>query len=195
MKRIIQSIIIFHLLFFLLTNTCIANVTVSPPELSITMTEELITGNTTKKITITNDYNTSVNVSWYKEHPNPLSWMRPNRSCIPNISWIDIQPIWKNIPGNSNASFFIYLQIPDEEDNYNQTWESWITFRLGQQGFANYESAVRLYIDTPLYSNTNNTEPPDIPSNPSSTNEAILGVFLITIFCIFLLMRKKKQTN
>ena len=196
MKKIFQHIIILYFLFCLQTTICTANVRVTPPELSITMTEELIQGNTTKKITIINDHNTTINVSWYKEHPNPLEWIRPNRTCIPNISWIDVQPIWKNIPGNSNASFYIYLTIPDEQENYNQSWESWITFKLGQQGFAAYESAVRLYIDTPPYTNSNpNNQTDNSSSNPSSTNEALIGIFLITSFSILFIIRKRKQIS
>ena len=195
MQQRFPNLIGIFIILFLVTTICSANVRVSPPELSITMIEEFIQGNTTKKITIFNDHNTTVNVSWYKEHPNPIEWMRPNRTCIPNISWIDVKPIWKNVSGNSNTSFYIYLEIPDEKANYNQSWESWITFKLGQQGFASYESAVRLYIDTPLYTSINNSNQQDNSSkDPSSTNEAVVAVFLITAFSVLLLLRKKKQS-
>lgn len=75
-----------------------ASITVQPLELSITMDKEFIHGNTSKKITITNNNDDSFNATWYIEHPDPISKIRPNRTCMPSLSWVDVEPKWFVIP-------------------------------------------------------------------------------------------------
>lgn len=151
MKRlsILISILLLSLFF---ASFCKANFTVQPAEISITMTNEFIYGNTFKKITVTNNNNYSINMTWYLENPNPISWMRPNRTYMPNLSWVDLNPRWCIISPWKYANFYIYLFMPGSKDYLNQHWETWVTFKHGKDsevGMFNQEYAVRVYIDTP----------------------------------------------
>ena len=64
MKKIVPQllIIIIPLIF---SSLCKGNISVQPPEISITMKDEFIHGNTSKKITITNTNNNNINATWY----------------------------------------------------------------------------------------------------------------------------------
>ena len=118
------------------------------------MDELFMHGNTSKKITVTNNNEFSINASWYVEHPNPISWMRPNRTRITDLSWIDAMPKWQIVNPKAAVSFYIYLDIPESEELLDQHWETWITFKLDSQDnggdIIHQEYAVRIYIDTPL---------------------------------------------
>jgi len=176
-----------------------AELIVSPPELSITMDNEFIEGNTSKKITITNNQNDNYNVTWYLDNPYPIEWMRPNKTVIPNLTWIDLNPKWMILPQNNYSDFFIYLSIPKSDEFLNKSWETWVTFKfenLGSGEFFNQEFAVRLYIDTPkaVYDASNQT---NIKPNSNQIAEVvIISIGIITIFALIvtciILTRKPK---
>ena len=119
------------------------------------MNEEFLIGNTTKKIVVSNNNNFIYNATWYIEHPNPISWLRPNKTFIPDLSWINVDPNLIRISPNEIGEFYIHLNIPETKENLNQHLETWITFKEGKSnesgGFINQEFAVRVYIDTPEY--------------------------------------------
>ena len=116
------------------------------------MDDEFIYGNTSRTISVRNDNDFSVNVSWYVEHPNPESWMRPNRTFIPDLSWVDASPEWCIIEPGDTKLFYIYLDIPESEENLDQHWETWVTFNQDpNEGLFNFEQAVRVLIDTPYF--------------------------------------------
>jgi hypothetical protein len=179
---------IFSLFFLLLiTSTCTADFNVTPRELNITMSNEFINGNTSKEIiVINNDNDKSVNISWYLSDPEPISSMRANKTTIPDLNWIDLEPKWQIIPANSYAIFYIHLNIPEIFENFDKSWESWITFKSETTGFINIEHAVRFYIDTPV--NTCILED-KTQSNGSIENILIIAVvaFLIIMFIILIL--------
>jgi len=145
-----NTTIFFIIFFFLLCSTVSkASINVQPLEISIVMDDDFIHGNTFKKITVTNNNADSFNVTWYIEHPTPISKLRPNRTYMPNLSWIDVEPKWAVIPSKGSEAFYIYLDAPENDELRDQHWETWVTFRTGKQGSFNFEQAIRVYIDTP----------------------------------------------
>ena len=193
MKKILLPLI--FLLFSLIFSAIpVKSLYVQPLEISIIMDESFIHGNTSKKITATNNYDYPYNVTWYVENPNPISSMRPNKTNMSDLSWIDVEPKWQIIPPYSNEDFYIFLDIPETKENTRKNWETWIIFKGGNQefdqGIFNFEYAVRVYIDT--------------PSNISSvgvgkqTNTQILPIALVAILILvlviigFFVIKKKK---
>ncbi len=136
-----------------------AGITVSPLELTIAMEDEFLSGDTGMKITVYNAGDQDVNVTWYIEHPNPPSYMRANKTTMPNLSWIDVEPSWIVLQPHRSARFSIFTDIPDRTDLYDQHWEVWVTFKSGKQGMFAFEHAVRVYIDTPAESEPDGTLP------------------------------------
>lgn len=203
MKRlsILISIILLSLIF---ASTCKGDVIVQPPELSITMDNEFIHGNTSKKITVTNNNDYDVNMTWYLENPNPISWMRPNRTYMPDLSWIDLKPRWNIIPPHNSANFYIYLSIPESSEYLNQHWETWITFKQGTQksggGLFNQEYAIRTYIDTPKKVEISNNQNNDLFSikigdqiKIPASDIIILAAIATTLAIVYIVIRNKKS--
>jgi len=91
------------------------------------MEDDIIEGNTTKKITVTNKNSYNISVRAWMIHPDVIEWIRPNRTLIDNISWITIKPEKTIIPSYSTSSFYIYISIPNEFKNqiYDKKWEIW----------------------------------------------------------------------
>jgi hypothetical protein len=153
MNKTVCVLLLLFLLFF--TISCQANVIVEPAELTITLTDNFLQENTSTNITILNDNNYTINVTWYLEHPNPPSLLRPNRTFIENLSWIQVTPSWQLVDSYATASFSISLIIPQRSDLFNQHWETWVTFtphREHGNGIFSQEYAIRVYIDTPISS-------------------------------------------
>lgn len=149
-KTLALTILLLLPLFFSTFSN--ASMTIQPLELTITMNDEFIHGNTLKTISVRNDNNFSVNVSWYVENPTPESWMRSNRTFIPNLSWIDVSPKWSVIEPGDTELFYIYLDVPESEENLDRHWETWVTFNQEPAGgLFNLEQAVRVLIDTPYF--------------------------------------------
>jgi hypothetical protein len=186
-KTIFLALILLLLLTFSIT--CEGTFNVQPRELTITMDNEFINGNTQEKITIINNNNFSTNISWYIEHPNPISYLRPNKTCMPNLSWIDVKPQWQILSLNGTAEFYIYLNIPENDEHLDQHWETWITFKEEPHEFINIESAVRIYIDTPegVPICNNNKEMPLF-------YVVLLIVIVIALLIISILIVKKKKS-
>jgi hypothetical protein len=203
MKRlfILISVILLSLIF---TSICKGDVIVSPPEISIKMDNEFINGNTSKKITIINNNDYEFNMTWYLENPNPMSWMRPNRTYMPDLSWIDLKPRWNIIPPHSSANFYIYLSIPESSEYLNRHWETWITFKQGTQesggGMFNQEYAIRTYIDTPQKVEISNNPNNDLFSitigdkiKISVSDIIILAAISTTLAIVYIAIRNKKS--
>jgi len=194
MKKIVPQllIIIIPLIF---SSLCKGNIGVQPPEISITMKDEFIHGNTSKKITITNTNNNDINATWYLEHPDPPSSIRPNRTFIPDLSWIDVKPKNSLIPPNGAGEFFIYLNIPENIETLDKHWETWITFKQESSGgIFNQEYAVRVYMDTPTeiaFNNQSQGLPMSLIMTISIAIFVIIGIG--TCFVIVRILRTKKQ--
>jgi len=193
MKKIIIGLIIVISIYSFI-ETCSSEIQVDPSEISISMSNEFIFGNTSKNIFILNNNSEIINMSWYIEHPTPESWMRPNKTQMPNLSWICLEPKWQIIPENSSKDFYIYLQIPDSDDNYNQSWEVWATFKSDTGGLIQQEYAIRIYIDTPTKSTD---EKQDQTSNENDNLYQLpIIIFLIALFSIIAIsiinLKKKK---
>ena len=181
---------------------CKGDFFLQPREMSIIMDNKFIHGNTSKKIMITNNNNYSTNISWYLEHPNPISWMRPNKTFIPSLSYVNLNPKWYIIPPKDSISFYVYLDIPKIEEHLKQHWETWVTFKEeNQKSIFNQQHAIRLYIDTPVdLINSNNCS-----INESSIqrkdyiNVTLLVIVISIVFTILLLalvsltFKKKKS--
>ena len=187
------------LLFLTSISICKGDFGVHPRELSITMGNEFVKGNTLRYITLQNGNDYSINISWYLDHPDP-PLMRLNKTFIPDLSWIDVKPQWQIIPQGSSAAFYIYLDIPENEENLNQHWETWITFKREKKQFFNIENAVRLYIDTPTELIINDDQGSDSLSIVTGDQTKvplidfiIVSVIVILIISGFLVIRKKKS--
>ena len=203
MKKTILLIFFILLLLFFSTNS-IANLSVQPIEISIDMQDEFISGNTSKIIVVTSNYDCDCNVTWYKEHPDPIEWIRPNRTKIPNLSWIDVQPKWQIIPPGVHANFYIYTNVPKNEETISKNWETWITFKMGGQehsaGPFNREYAVRVYIDTPESIENENalpgvsTEDQVVPSIHTAILIFIICIILLLLLVVLLNFKSKKNS-
>jgi hypothetical protein len=195
MNKTILILLLFFSLFF--TFSCQANIVVEPAELTITITENLQQENTSTDITIVNDNNYTINVTWYLEHPNPPTFLRPNRTFIENLSWIHVIPSWHLLNPHANASFSIFLTIPKRNDLFNQHWETWVTFTPHGEydnGVFSQEYAIRVYIDTPVSSTQ-----PSIPDSNALEHEffiplLIAGAISAGSILAFFWFWKKKST-
>lgn len=178
MKKILGLSSLLFLLLLVCFPICKANFDLQPRELFVTMNDEFIQGNTSKSVRIINPNDENINISWYIDHPT-LDLIRENRTKIPSLSWISLEPQWQIIPPKSNAIFYIYLDIPKQQKNLNQHWEIWPVFKQEESQFFNWEHTVRLYIDTP-------NKLPDYNNQNILTaimeNMVIIGI--ITIICV-----------
>jgi len=188
------------ILFLTSISICKGDFGIHPRELSITMGNEFIRGNSLRYVTVQNGNDYSINISWYIDHPVPISDMRPNKTLIPDLSWINVKPQWQIVPPHSSAAFYIYLDIPENKEHLNQHWETWITFKKEKKQFINIENAVRLYIDTPIEIITNDNQGSDSLSiaagdqiNIPLIDFIIATIIVILIIISFLVIRKKKS--
>jgi hypothetical protein len=199
MKKLFAGIFIF-LLFLTFSYSCKANIIIYPEEVSIKMDEDLIYGNTSKRIVVTNNNKEEFNVTWYLENPTPPSKIRPNRTIIPDLKWIDLEPKWKMIPPRSSGIFYIHLNIPKTKNTVNKKWESWITFKSADKEFFNIEYAIRFYIDTPT--NVPGIEDDDgdffsiklgDPFTITLSSVAIVIAIFLTVFVLKLKIKRKNK--
>lgn len=175
---------------------CKGNFDLQPRELFVTMEDEFIKGNTSKSVRIINTNDESINVSWYMDHPTP-DLIRENRTKIPSLSWISLEPQWQLIPPKSSALFYIYLDIPKQQKNLNQHWETWPVFKQEQSQFFNWEHTVRLHIDTPnkLPDDTNQNIVTVIIENMLLISVIIICIIVaISLFIIRSRMQKNKKS-
>ena len=194
MKQTVPLVMII-LLPLIFSSLCEGNVNVQPPEISISMNDEFINGNTSKKITVKNSNNNNINATWYLEHPDPPSLIRPNRTFIPDLSWIDVKPKNSLIPPNGAGEFFIYLNIPENIETLDKHWETWITFKQESSGsIFNQEHAVRIYMDTPKEIAINN-QSQGLPMSLIMTLSVVIIVIIGigTCFVIVRIIRTKKK--
>jgi len=199
MKRMfVISLTVLFLLFSLSSIISKADVFVSPAEISISIEDDFIDGNTSKKITVTNRYSHNISVKAWMIHPDITEWMRQNRTFIENLSWITIEPSQRVIPANSSAKFYIHLAIPNETKNqtYDKHWEIWAALKMGDASGSNTAIfgegyLVRVYVDAP-----------SMPEEPSSSLDQIfydtllaIGVALILTVIFFFFRERKKRRN
>lgn len=185
MKKILLTIIVTLSILIILPG-CSGSFDVQPRELYISMNMELIKGNTSEKLKVINNEDSEINVTWYLDNPSD-DLIRSNRTKIPNLSWIDLEPKFQIIPGNSTSEFFIHLNIPKDSNYLDKHWEIWVTFKVEESNFINFEHAVRLYIDTPVDLKED--------SNIDSTTFVLVFVFLIFIVFLFIIYFYKKKTR
>ena len=196
MKRILP-VIASLLILLTFSFNCNANLVVQPIELSITMQDLFINGNTSKKITVLNNYNEDFNATWYIEHPNPPSYLRPNKTYIPSLSWVDVEPAWIVIPPGETRDFYIHLNIPENDETANAHWETWITFVGGGETIKR-EYAIRVYIDTPTSASISDDGVFSIVIGdnfvvPVQDVALVVGI-LITILAIGTIVVKKRKS-
>jgi hypothetical protein len=196
-KTIFFILAMFSLL--LSSFSCSGEVKVTPPEISIAMNEKFINGNTSEIITLTNNNDFNVNLTWYIDNPSQ-DLRRPNRTDITNLSWIYLDPQWCDTSPGDNAHFYIHLNIPEGEENLNQNWEVWAIFKLGSNGFVNQEYAVRVYIDTPkkveIKDNHNNdfsSVKIDDPIKIPASDIIILAAIITTLAIVYIAIRNRKS--
>lgn len=180
--------------------SCKAAMSVYPLELWITMDDEFINGNTSKKIMVTNNDEFSVNISWYIDHPSS-DLMRTNKTNIPSLYYVSIEPYWRIAHPGDTVSFYIHLDIPEGEDNLNQNWEIWPTFKQNKsQGVFKFEQAVRLYVNTPSKLIFDDDQEQEFFSikigdqiNISLYDIAIVAVIIVFLIIGILIVRKNKS--
>jgi hypothetical protein len=163
---------------------CKGSFDVQPRELYITMDIEFIKGNTSEKLKVINSEDSEINVSWYLDNPSD-DLIRPNRTKIPDLSWVYLEPKSQIIEGNSNLDFFIHFNIPEDENHLDKHWEVWITFKEEESNFIKFEHAVRLHIDTPKNLKEDN--------NNDLTSFVLVFVFLFFIVLLFIIYFYKKK--
>jgi hypothetical protein len=144
------------------------------------MEDEFVQGNTSKKVIITNNIEDEINISWYIDNPTQ-DLIRENKTPIPSLAWISIEPVSKVIPPNGSSIFYIHLDIPKEKENINQHWECWPVFKQEESQLFNWEHAIRLYIDTPETYQNEGKKDKDLFSIILENN---LMVFLLVVICI-----------
>ncbi len=168
-------------IFSLLSSAACAGISVSPLELTIAMDDQFIVGNTGKTITVFNTDNQEFNVTWYIENPTPASYLRANKTFMPNLSWVDVEPQWIVLPPNGKGTFTIFTAIPERTELYHQHWEVWVTFKAGIQGMFAFEHAVRVYIDTPVSPTTDDSlvAITDIIAIPFALLALVAGVLIV----------------
>ena len=197
-KTFVLTLII--LISLMLPYSCKGALSVQPLELWIVMDDEFINGNTLKKIMVTNNDDFSVNFTWYIDHPSS-DLIRANRTLIPSLSWVDIEPKWHIAQPGDTVSFYIYLDIPENEEYLSQHWETWPTFKQNKtQGMFELEQSVRLYIDTPLKPTIDAGQDQEIFSivigdqiKISLFDLAIVAIMIILLVIGILVIKKKKS--
>ena len=198
----ISAFIIFLLLSIIFSSISANSLSVEPMEISINMNDSFIQGNTTKKITVINSYDYEYNVTWYVENPNPSSEMRQNKTFMPNLSWIDVEPKWQILPAKTKGNFYIILNIPENETNIAKNWEAWITFKGGEQthfgGIFNYEYAIRVYINTPTVLVIDDLDPVDSSNEKEKITNVSFSVIIISfliglMIVLFITIKIKKS--
>jgi len=199
MKRMfVISLTVLFLLFSLSSIISKADVFVSPAEISISMEDDFIDGNTSKKITVTNRNSHNISVKAWMMHPDITEWMRPNRTFIENLSWITIEPSQAIVPSNTSADFYIHFNVPNETKNqtYDKHWEIWAALKMGDASGSNTAIfgegyLVRVYVDAP-----------PMPEEPPSSLDQIvydtlfaIGVAIILTVIFFFFRERKKRRN
>jgi len=175
MKKTVILLTTF-LLTILFISSCKANVVVSPTEIYLTTDGEYLDGNTSRKITVTNNYYHDISVGTKMENPDIIEWMRANRTLIDNISWITMEPSQAVVPPNSSANFYIQLNIPNEIKNqtYDEHWEIWAAVKINSasEDASSFKEGylVRIYIDA--------------PSEPEGPSSSLDQIFYDTLFAI-----------
>lgn len=203
MKKL-QVFIIFFILFLSLASIAKAGFSAIPAELTITMQNNFCNGNTSKKISVTNNNPDELNITWYIEHPYETK-IRPNKTFIPSLNWIDVNPKYIILSPGETSDFYIYLNIPEKKENLNQNWEVWVTFKKGYQDQApsmfQQEIAIRTYIDTPSTYSEINLNDGLYATTGSETNMlttvelgiSIILILSILIMALFIYNRRKKE--
>ncbi len=195
MKNKAILVVMFLLAIPFISSSCDANVSVTPTEIYLNISDIYVWGNTSRKITVINDNSYNISVKSWMNHPDIIEWMRPNRTLIENISWITIEPSQAIIPANSSRDFYIYFDIPNETKNqtYDKHWEIWAAVKA--EGTGNFSSSfnkgylVRVYVDIP-----------PLPEEPSSSLDQIfydtlfaIGVAVILTIAFFFFRERKKR--
>jgi len=172
----------FILILVLSAPCCISEVSVSPSNLSVVMENDVIEGNTTQKITVTNKNSYNISVRAWMIHPDVIEWIRPNRTLIDNLSWITIEPETKIIPAHSTGSFYIYISIPNESKNqiFDSRWEIWAALQIdavsGEQSSLFGEGyLVRVYVDAPKS-----------PFTPNDSGFVVSPFHLVLLLVVFI---------
>jgi hypothetical protein len=153
------------------------------------MDNEFIQGNTSKSVSILNSNDEIINVSWYIDNPT-LDLIREDRTMIPNSAWVSIEPEWQIIQPFGNALFYIYLDIPNSQNNCNQHWEIWPTFKQEETQIFNWEHTLRLYIDTPEEFNVDTNK--DSLFSLSIENIVLISIIIIVVLMSLFVISKKK---
>lgn len=200
MKNTVVLVGVMLLFLLSMIPTGQANVVISPTEIYITMTDEYIVGNTSKKITVTNHNSHNVSVNVWMKHPDPVDWMRSGRTFMEDLQWITIYPSKLIITPNNVADFYIHFSIPNETKNqtYDKHWESWAALKIedtSENSSSSFKEGylVRIYVDTPL--------PPAEPDDSALFPEKLLYDTLIAfsiavvITLIYYFYRGKKKNK
>jgi len=107
-------------------------------------------------IQITNPYSNGVNITTRIENPN-LKVITERYSPIPDISWVQTDPVYLYIPPKTSKNVEVVINIPidQQEMYYNEKWETRVVITsdipLSSGGGMNFqvELSVKLYIITP----------------------------------------------
>ena len=199
-----KKIWVLTIIFFLFLNyipTVKGNFSVSPREISVKIDKGFQKMNKTSFITVQNPNNYSINITYYVDNPDPISWIRPNRTLIPDLSWIYIKPIYQVISPMSSEKFYINHNIPIKDENLNKNWEVWIVFKQEESGFLNFENVIRLLIDTPKQIDSKDSGKDFLSISKYNddrlqfSNFIIFVLIIILALIVVLIFNKEKKSN
>ena len=108
---------------------------------------------------------------------------------IPDLSWIHFSESEVIIPANSNKEIPITIDIPDNPENYNQSWEVWVyADQVSSGGNIQVDYKCRWTIQTPIGSNTQSQgifSDGEGGINPLAIIGVIVAIVLVTSYILY----------
>ncbi|MEF8879348.1 MAG: hypothetical protein V5A64_03015 [Candidatus Thermoplasmatota archaeon] len=191
-----QILIITAILTILLCNSGSASFVLEPAETQINLTHDYQPGNTTRKISIYNNKEEQLNVTWYKEHPYQPT-RKKDRTNISNLSWIDVTPSWQEIFPHNKTNFYIHLNIPKNYSFKGEKWEVWVTFKINSEGQDNLkvEQVAKILIDTPdeINDDKNSSECTDKKNSGFNFFQYVALILVVIAILIITYLFKRRQ--
>lgn len=153
---------------------------------SIYMTDVALGQTVERTVSINNREDTPQTFAMSVETP-PAGERREGYWELPDNSWITFDQKMIEVDANSSGVVTVRVQIPDEEQWKDQSWETWVKVTGAQAGLFQVVIYVRLLIST------NSELPP-----PATTNWGLIGgiggtVIVLAIAGVWYWARRRRQ--
>jgi hypothetical protein len=189
----IVSLFFLESFFILISTPASASISVSPPDVTITMNdvfpEKEIKFNV--KAENLNRYDTNVSARIENQIPHLL---KENYTNMPNLSWVKITPNIVSLSGKQSKLLEVTIYIPDEEKPlyYNERWEFVVVLSEIKDEPANIltELAIPFRIKTPESAKAKMQIP-----NLFMLFIIVVGCMFLTIFVLYVKKRKRTLTG